>query len=186
MSLRKACLVLAVSAPITLASIVWAKSSLEIKSRDKCDPSTFNAGRTSPLCTGSRTGNVTLQQFNAALTSGGHNAWKFDPGTSGSSIDKGGTVRFTSDGGETHTFTRVENFGGGIVPPLNAAVGNAATTPECAAMGAGGLHPTSQGVIVAAGDDSQTAQAGGTLLPPGEHHFQCCLHPWMRTTITVR
>lgn len=186
MSLRKVSLVLALCAPIGIASLVWAKSSLEIKSRDKCDPSTFNAGRPSPLCTGARTGNVTLQQFNNALPNGGHNAWKFDPGTSGGSIDKGGTVRFTSDGGETHTFTRVENFGGGIVPPLNAAVGNAATTPECAAMASGGaLHATPQGVIVPVGSD-QTAQAGGTLLPPGEHHFQCCLHPWMRTTITVR
>lgn len=170
---------------LVVASLALAKSSLEVKTRDQCDPATFNAGRPTPLCSGPKTGSVTLQAFLDAIPGGGHNAWKLDPGTSGSSIDNGGTVRFTSDGGEAHTFTRVAAFGGGIVPAFNAAVGNAPTTPECAAMGSGGLHPTDQGLIVAPGTE-QTAQAGGTLLPKGTHTFQCCLHPWMRTTITVK
>jgi len=169
-----------------VASIAWAKDSLEVRARDQCDPATFNAGRANPLCTGSNTGSVTLQQFQDALPNGGHGAWKFNPGPSGSHIDQGGLVQFTSDGGERHTFTRVASFGGGIAAGLNVAVGNAPTTPECAAMVAGGpLHATPQGIIIAA-DTEQLVQAGGTLLPPGQHLFQCCIHPWMRTTITVR
>lgn len=173
------------SAIAIVAGVAWSKDFLEVRARDKCDPATFNAGRATPLCTGSNTGNVTLQQFQDALPRGGHGAWKFNPGPSGNHVDLGGSVQFTSDGGETHTFTRVANFGGGFVPALNAAVGNAPTTPECAAMSQGGLHATASGIIIAP-DTEQLVQSGGALLPPGQHNFQCCIHPWMRTTITVR
>src|SRR2546423_185528 len=37
-------------------------------------------------------------------------------------------------GGETHTFTRVAAFGGGIVPPLNALSHNPIEAPECKAL----------------------------------------------------
>jgi hypothetical protein len=119
---------------LVVASLAFANSSLDIKLRDKCDPATCNAGRPTPLCSGPRTGSVTLQTFLDAIPGGGHNAWKYNPGTSGASIDNGGTVHFAVDGGETHTFTRVAAFGGGVVPSFNAAVGNAPTTPECQAM----------------------------------------------------
>jgi hypothetical protein len=168
------------------AGTVSAKDFLDILARDQCDPATFNAGRTTPLCSGSNTGSVTLAQFQAALPNGGHHAWKFNPGPSGGHVDFAGLVRLTSDAGETHTFTQVAAFGGGFVTPLNVAVGNAPTAPECAAMVAGGpLHATAKGVIVPA-DSAQFFQAGGALLPSGIHLYQCCIHPWMRTIITVR
>jgi hypothetical protein len=187
MSVRTLASIVGVCALVAVAgSIAWAKNSLEVRARDQCDPTTFNAGRATPLCTGSNTGSVTLQQFQNALPNGGEGHWKFNPGPSGNHVDNGGSVLIVSDGGETHTFTRVAQFGGGFVAGLNVAVGNAATVPECAAHVAGGpLHATPQGAIVAA-DTQQSVRAGGTLLPPGTHHFQCCIHPWMRTTITVR
>jgi len=37
-------------------------------------------------------------------------------------------------GGEEHTFTEVEEFGGGIVPVLNALSGNPEVAPECLAL----------------------------------------------------
>jgi hypothetical protein len=48
----------------------------------------------------------------------------------------------------------------------------------------GSVQNTSRALIVSPGSEPQ-AQAGGTLLPKGTHTFQCCFHPWMRTTITV-
>jgi len=69
-------------------------------------------------------------------------------------------------GGRIHTFTEVANFGGGKVPPLNKGL---ATAPEC-------LVSTD----IAAGGKAEV----GTLAE-GNHHFQCCIHPWMRAVIKV-
>ena len=44
-------------------------------------------------------------------------------------------------GGETHTFTRVKRFGGGLVAPLNAAAGTPEPAPECEQMVNGNLVP---------------------------------------------
>ena len=119
-------------------------------------------------------GNVTLAEFNAELRSPladaviGHQAWQNDP--TYLEIEVGETVRVKNVGGRLHTFTKVEDFGGGRIPnpDLNFGLRSA---PEC-------LEPSTTDVI-----------PGGTLkvqsLPAGNHRFQCCIHPWMRTLIKV-
>src|SRR5215510_13539278 len=160
----------------SFAGTVTAKDFLDVRARDQCDPATFGA-----LCTGSHTGSVTLDAFRAALATGGHDAWKFNPGPSGAHIDRGGVVQVRSEAGETHTFTQVAQFGGGFIPALNVAVGNAAPAPECLLP-----RPSPTSINVTA-DSSVLFQAGNSaLFPPGIHLYQCCIHPWMRTIITVR
>ena len=181
------CALSAAAALASSAGTATAKDFLDVRARDQCDPATFNAGRATPLCNPARGGSVTLAEFQAALPNGGHDAWKFNPGPSGAHLDFGGVVQVTSDAGETHTFTRVKTFGGGIVPALNAAVGNAATVDECAAMVAGGpLHATPTGIVVTS-PSTQVFQAGNSMqFQRGINLYQCCIHPWMRTIITVR
>ena len=82
-------------------------------------------------------------------------------------MNSGDAVRGENEGGETHTFTEVLDFGGGRVPPLNLFAGP--ERPECFTA-----------VDVPAGGHSNAV-----TLSPGTHKFQCCIHPWMHTTITV-
>lgn len=163
----------------TFAATVGAKDFLKIRARDECDPATFG-----PRCFGSNTGEVTLQEFSDALPNGGHEDWKFNPGISGNHVDAGGMIQVRSEGGVGHTFTRVAEFGGGRVTALNVAVGNAPTVPECVPPSTPGANSVSIPVL----QDSVQNFAAGTspLFPPGSHRYQCCIHPWMRTTITVR
>ena len=77
-------------------------------------------------------------------------------------------------GGEEHTFTEVAAFGGGCVPPLNMILG-LDPVPECSIPG---LFPST---LVEPGDTRAVTQ-----IAPGVHRFQCLIHPWQRTTVTVR
>jgi len=161
----------------TLAITAGAKGFLDVRARDQCDPVTFGTG-----CSGSNTGHVTLQEFSDAIPHGGHEAWKFNPGISGNHVDRGGMVQVRSDGGRRHTFTRVAQFGGGIVATLNVAVGNAATVPECTTA----QTEANANVLVVQDGVQQFVAGSSPLFPRGTSRYQCCFHPWMRTTITVR
>jgi hypothetical protein len=97
-------------------------------------------------------------------------AWNFAPPQV--SLSNGQPFLAENRGGEEHTFTEVDAFGGGIIPLLNTLSGNSVPAPECLAAGLelippGGLSP-------------QEVES------PGVHHYQCCIHPWMRTDVTVR
>ncbi|TMI22121.1 MAG: hypothetical protein E6H38_00460 [Betaproteobacteria bacterium] len=72
-------------------------------------------------------------------------------------------------GGRVHTFTEVRDFGGGKIPSpaLNKGL---VTAPEC---------PVSTDIA-----PGGKAEVGG--LAEGNHHFQCCIHPWMRAVIKVK
>ena len=61
----------------------------------------------------------------------------------------------TNRGGEIHTSTEVEEFGGGVVDQLNQLTGLTEVAPECAAL------------------------AGGGKMAPGG------IHPWMRTEVRI-
>jgi plastocyanin len=100
--------------------------------------------------------------------------WDFEPDTP--SIKQGTTVVVVDQGGEPHTFTEVEKFGGGFVTGLNAP--GEETVPECA----GGFST----VAVAKTRILQGSQLHVTGLSKGEHHFQCCIHPWMRMDVKVK
>ena len=140
--------------------------------RDDCDPRDVAGWAPTGGCA-LRRGNVTFAEFARELDSPlaaavvGHQAWRNDP--SYLVVESGKTIRVRNEGGRVHTFTRVANFGGGKVPnpALNEGL---VTAPECPA--------------------SIDIPPGGTIrvsgLAPGDHRFECCIHPWMRALITVQ
>jgi plastocyanin len=137
---------------------------------DACDPASFNAVLGPGTCV--RQGGVTFQNFLRLL--GEHQsigAWHNAPGSM--NVRVGQTLLAVNQGGEVHTFTEVEEFGGGIVPDLNALSGNPVPAPECLALAGPDFVPP-----------------GGTrtheVEEPGTARYECCIHPWMRTTVTAR
>jgi hypothetical protein len=75
-------------------------------------------------------------------------------------------------GGETHTFTEVEEFGGGIVPVLNQLTGLTTIAPECQQLAAGDF-------IAPGGSSRETEHEAGV------EKYQCCIHPWMRAEVRI-
>jgi plastocyanin len=124
-----------------------------------------------------RDGDTSFQNFIGQLVANGVQAnrsakgWAFDPGQL--KIDAGQGFEARNRGGETHTFSEVQNYGGGCVPPLNAALGGLTPVPECQT-----------------GEFAATRVASGRTLnipglAAGVHHFECLIHPWMRTDVVV-
>jgi len=91
------------------------------------------------------------------------------------SISKGTTLSVVSQGGEPHTFTEVSKFGGGFIAGLN---GGEYVVPECTG---GFSNVAAARTRILQGSTSQII-----CLSKGEHLFQCCIHPWMRTTVQVK
>ena len=145
------------------------RSEVSLNMSDACDAATFNAAIGPGTCI--RQGGMKFSDFIAELT--GHQevgAWRFAPPTFRASV--GQTVEATNLGGETHTFTHVAAFGGGIVPALNTLSGNPDEVAECQALKAGDFVPPA-GIFRA------------SLEQGGAQKFQCCIHPWMRATVQV-
>jgi plastocyanin len=142
---------------------------------DACDKETFDAGAPG-LCTVDA-GSVTLDRFTADLQRGGSGAWWIN--NRKETVDAGDTLHVVNQGGILHTFTEVKTFGGGVIPPFNAAVNNApiAVKPD--------------GAPVSFADIGTSGVAPGTasldVVPTkGVHNYQCIFHPWMRSVVTVR
>ena len=151
-----------------------ANQQLSVQLRDDCDPATFNAAVGPGTCV--RQGSTTFAEFFAQLRrTKSVDGWRFNPDHAG--LHVGDSLVATNRGGEQHTFTRVAQFGGSIVPPINAALGNPTPPPECGAA-----------VRIASGasDPASPRVAGSPALPVGQNLFQCCIHPWMRTAVTVK
>jgi plastocyanin len=139
--------------------------------RDDCDPRDPAWNPTGGCLL--RRGNVTFAEFARELDSPlalavvGHQAWRNDP--TYLVVERGTTIRVKNEGGRVHTFTKVAAFGGGKVP--NPALNEGLiTAPEC---------PTSVDV-----PPGSSIRISG--LAPGDHRFECCIHPWMRALITVK
>ena len=139
---------------------------------DDCEPTSFNQPPRGPgTCVGS--GKTTFTQFIAELTQTGMaRKWRFVPRRR--SVEEGTTLLARNLGGEVHTFTRVQNFGGGIVPILNTLSRNPVEAEECKTLDSEDFIPP----------------GGKYLLPlPGVKDqtikVQCCIHPWMRSTVRV-
>jgi plastocyanin len=146
------------------------KVDAQVSAQDQCDPASFNAALGNGACV--KQGSVTLTAFNNELNATHQVAsWQFVP--SNFAIRVGQAITVTNNGGEKHTFTEVANFGGGIVPALNNASGNPTEAPECAALAANAM--------IASGTTFRTDAA----MDAGVEHYQCCIHPWMRATVTV-
>jgi plastocyanin len=139
---------------------------------DQCDPATFNAAVGPGTCVGNA-GGVPFDMFVAQVTKTQQaGAWHIAPGIV--QMQDGEALVAQNTGGEQHTFTEVQQFGGGLVDFLNQLSGNPVPVPEC--------NP--------ANPEIQFLNPGQKTEPdfeePGVHHYQCCIHPWMRTDIIVR
>jgi len=136
-----------------------------VNAQDACDPDTFNAAIGPGTCVGAG-GGVTFQHFIDALTRlGSIGAWHFAPPNVQARV--GQSFLVTNHGGEVHTFTEVEEFGGGIVPMLNDLAHVPNVAPECKT-----LEPDD---FVAPG-----ATYVENIEESGVEKYQCCIHPWMR------
>jgi hypothetical protein len=150
-----------------------AKASGEVivNMQDACDPDTFNAAIAPGTCV--RNGGITFANFIEQLTHfGSIGAWHFAPPNSNLLV--GQSFLAVNHGGEVHTFTEVEEFGGGIVPTLNNLAHTPNVAPECLA-----LDPDDF-VAPGASYHSDVEEEGG------DEKYQCCIHPWMRLEAHVR
>jgi plastocyanin len=168
--------VLVVALTIVAGALASPSGGRTITLKDKCDPTTFNAVVGPGTCVGS--GDVTFSDFVQQLTASQMaGAWRFAPDHT--TIDAGTPLTVINAGGETHTFTMVANFGPGFVPFLNALVfpGESQTPiPEFTAP----LPAATLASFMPAGSPARTLN-----LAPGTYMFECGIHPWMRTTVTV-
>ena len=135
---------------------------------DACDPETFNAAVGPGTCV--RNGGVSFENF-LELLSRHHSvgAWHFSPGQA--HLGVGDVLMAVNTGGETHTFTEVEEFGGGIVPDLNQRMGLTTVAPEC--------NPLTLTFIPSGGSTSEVTDEEGV------EKYQCCIHPWMRAEVHI-
>jgi plastocyanin len=155
-----------------------SRSPVQIVALDECDPTTFNAALGPDFCKNIALAAVfpttTLSELFALAAAGTPDPnWDFEPDTL--TIKRGTPLIVVNQGGEPHTFTEVKHFGGGFIPPLNDGQ---QPVEECAA----GF----QSVAVARTRILQGSQLQVAGLSKGEHHFQCCIHPWMRVTVNVK
>jgi hypothetical protein len=133
---------------------------------DACDPDSFNAALGAGTCV--RNGGLLFNNFIELLRrQQSVGAWHFAPPQGG--LNVGDVLLAINQGGEVHTFTEVEEFGGGIVPMLNDLTGLTTVAPEC-----------NQATFIPPGGSSSEVED-----EEGVEKYQCCIHPWMRAEIRV-
>ncbi len=168
----------AIAIQVPTASAERAPTVRVVELRDNCEPVSFDAAIEDGTCVPHKSsgGLTTFDEFLAELNpvDFGHGDWKNNPDDR--DIRASDSLRAVVRGGEFHTFTEVDEYGSGCLDQLNIPLGlpaNVRTLDECNAIFG------STGVPV-----------GGSLpvsdLDIGEHHFQCMIHPWMRTDVNVR
>ena len=156
-----------------------SSSRAQVVALDECDPDTFNPvlgeGGTG-FChnVAGPFGATTLGQLIAKADAGTPDpGWDFEPDTL--TIQRRTILSVVNQGDEPHTFTEVEQFGGGFVEPLN---NGEATVPECT----GGFA----NLAVAKTRILQGSHLDISGLRKGKHLFECCIHPWMRMEVDVK
>jgi plastocyanin len=133
---------------------------------DACDPTSFDAVFGIGTCV--RGGGRNLFDFiNEVTNKGEADAWRFGPERIDARV--GQTLLAVNRGGEKHTFTEVKQFGGGLNATLNTLSHNETVAPEC----------NTSTLIDAGASQTDKLDEEGTEL------YQCCIHPWMRTTVTI-
>jgi len=154
------------SGPIVRAAGV---SNVIINMMDNCDRETFDAVVGPGTCV--RDGGMKFDQFIAQLTRLGFvGSWHFSRPVANARV--GQSLLVTNHGGEVHTFTEVEEFGGGIVANLNDLAGVPNVAPECQNLAAGDF-------VAPGGTFTETEDE------EGNEKYQCCIHPWMRLDLHV-
>jgi plastocyanin len=147
----------------------------QIVALDECDPTTFNAMLGPGFCKNIALGAFTTftDLFKKAAAGTPDPNWDFEPDVL--KVREGTNLSVVNQGGEPHTFTEVAHFGGGFINDLN---GGEETVPECA-DGFSNLAVARTRIL-------QGSTVHVTDLSKGKHHFQCCIHPWMRVTVDVK
>ena len=171
MSTKRLLPTLALIATLAIPATASAKDNV-IKVKDACDPASFNAVLGDGACVRSsnKGGTVTFEEL---LVEGEIDKWSFSP--SKLRIDEGESVVARVDrGGEAHSFTEVPVFGAGCVGELNHLAGYAGDP----VAGCDLIGPTIVGPMRTAFEVDD--------LDRGVHRFECLIHPWMQTTVTVR
>jgi hypothetical protein len=157
-------------APLGPTAAAAGRQDVLVNMLDACDPDSFNAVLGPGSCV--RSGGVKFDQFIAQLTRLAMSPpWRFAPQST--VVRVGQTFVAENRGGEVHTFTEVDEFGGGIVPVLNQLAHTPTIAPACAAL-------EGDDFVSPGGSYREEAGHSGTL------KFQCCIHPWMRMEATVR
>ena len=193
-------LVVAICVGILAGSLTYAnaQATKTIIMRDACDPKSFNAAVGAGTCISGNHGNTPFGLFIAELQSD-HiaGAWRFNPLLNANEghfslarldLTQGDPTTIQNAGGEEHTFTRVDKFAGGFIPPLIGLSGNPDSAPECAQVVNGTLVPQPESAanqVVEAGKTESGPTAGSAALPNGVSKWQCCIHPWMRMMVVV-
>jgi hypothetical protein len=159
-------------APAVMAQSGVGRLEQRINMHDACDADSFNDAVGPGTC--SRNGGVKFDQFiNLVMKFHSVGPWNFAPNNL--TGHAGETLVAFNQGGETHTFTKVAEFGdGSIAPPLNQVLGNPPLAEACE-----DLDPDD---FVAPGgtyEEEEKLEAGETA------KFQCCIHPWMRLEVQV-
>src|SRR5919106_4995315 len=157
--------VLAGTTTVVLGGVATASDTQEVLLEDDCDPITFNAAGQAlfeqSLCEEDFGGSVTFGDFlDALVLVGGHGAWRFNPNYA--TISQGESIKAINTGGESHSFTEVEDFGGGILPVINELLGGLEPVREA-------QDPEIFGPTIIAPGDSLTI----TDLKAGTHRFMC-------------
>jgi hypothetical protein len=195
------CILAGICVGILLGSVpnANAQTTKTITMRDACDPDSFNAALGPGHCIAGHHGNTLFGDFLGELqTDKIAGAWRFNPmlnATEGQfklvrlDLNSGDQTTIQNAGGETHTFTRVENFGGGFKAVLNGLTGNSDPAPECAqVLPDGTLAPQPESdtnQFVEEGNTEPGPTAGTAALPLGVSRWECCIHPWMRMVVVV-
>src|SRR5262245_20493867 len=122
----------AVGLAMVAGTVSYAAGTRIIRIQDQCDPETFDAVFGDGTCVSSHQG-VTLEHFmNEPLHTQRAGRWMFRPRQVNITEDQ--QFQAQNNGGEVHTFTEVDEFGGGFIPELNDASGNPVPAPECIAL----------------------------------------------------
>ena len=168
----------AVGLAMVAGTVSYAAGARIIRMEDQCDPETFNAVFGDGTCVNSHPG-VTFEHFiNELMLTQSAGGWMFSARQV--NISEGQQFQAQNDGGEVHTFTEVDEFGGGFIPELNDLSGTPVPARECIALTQKPGFPFIDELIPAGAKSEAEDEDTGT------HHYQCCIHPWMRVDVTVR
>ena len=159
-------------------------TQLTIHIRDYCDPATFNAAVGPGTCI--RDTNLGAITFTGFVTELGADksvgAWRFAPAQV--RVFHGATLATPEFGRRNAHFHRGKEIWWGFLDFLNAASGNPIPAPECAQVVNGNLvpqPPSEQNIFIPAGGNATLPLERGVVA-----RYQCCIHPWMRITISPK
>jgi hypothetical protein len=188
-ALNRTAALLAASLVLTVGPAGAGNDERKVIMYDDCNQEDYDARFGPGVCVGH--GNTTFPEFaDELVTTGTVTEWKFQHANGGTHVDGPGLLVIPNEGGLLHTFTRVAEFGGGFNAAFNQFSNNPVPAPECAITLPDGrltpVPPNATNLFIGQDGLGFIATGPGSPLPAGEHHFQCCIHPWMRVTVEVR